>query len=389
LQGFQVVHSLGGGTGSGMGTLLNSKVREEYPDRIMETFSVIPSPNQAKPKSAAAGSESEAGAVMASKPPAVMEAIEDAWLRCGVSTHLLELQREQDCRQQSMLQQVQRQIQTVVRGAALRCMSRLLHLATGGQNGWCKAALLFDRYCAEAEIALDRLPMTCVAIVRIVSKMEQKAYPGVHESCWSVCADELRVWLMSAGYEVPEASQELLLEQEKTVLWVLQWHTTQPCAQQFNLTFFTRFALLADPGFQRSLQEVEMKLLALARAVIMCQQASAMLSHGTLALGLLCVCMVEAGLLPLEELQPEDLSAEEWRNLYMESQPSGLAPTCRLTAPQWAQIFEMLTLSTGAALPELQASARRAGEALGMALRGIRQVQQQMQARNGAEQPAI
>lgn len=44
LQGFQVTHSLGGGTGSGMGTLLISKIREEYPDRIMETFSVFPSP---------------------------------------------------------------------------------------------------------------------------------------------------------------------------------------------------------------------------------------------------------------------------------------------------------------------------------------------------------
>merc|ERR1712217_33439 len=44
LQGFQMCHSLGGGTGSGMGTLLISKVREEYPDRVMETFSVIPSP---------------------------------------------------------------------------------------------------------------------------------------------------------------------------------------------------------------------------------------------------------------------------------------------------------------------------------------------------------
>lgn len=29
--GFQVCHSLGGGTGSGMGTLLISKIREEYP----------------------------------------------------------------------------------------------------------------------------------------------------------------------------------------------------------------------------------------------------------------------------------------------------------------------------------------------------------------------
>jgi len=44
LQGFQVTHSLGGGTGSGMGTLLISKVREEYPDRMMCTFSVFPSP---------------------------------------------------------------------------------------------------------------------------------------------------------------------------------------------------------------------------------------------------------------------------------------------------------------------------------------------------------
>ncbi|KAH6873622.1 Tubulin/FtsZ, GTPase domain-containing protein [Thelonectria olida] len=44
LQGFQITHSLGGGTGSGMGTLLISKIREEFPDRMMATFSVMPSP---------------------------------------------------------------------------------------------------------------------------------------------------------------------------------------------------------------------------------------------------------------------------------------------------------------------------------------------------------
>ncbi|XP_074245530.1 tubulin beta-8 chain-like isoform X2 [Saimiri boliviensis] len=44
LQGFQLTHSLGGGTGSGMGTLLMGKIREEYPDRIINTFSVLPSP---------------------------------------------------------------------------------------------------------------------------------------------------------------------------------------------------------------------------------------------------------------------------------------------------------------------------------------------------------
>merc|ERR1711935_925484 len=44
LQGFPMTHSLGGGTGSGMGTPLISKIREEYPDRIMNTYSVVPSP---------------------------------------------------------------------------------------------------------------------------------------------------------------------------------------------------------------------------------------------------------------------------------------------------------------------------------------------------------
>ncbi|RSL49533.1 Tubulin beta chain [Fusarium duplospermum] len=44
LQGFQITHSLGGGTGAGMGTLLISKVREEFPDRMMATFSILPSP---------------------------------------------------------------------------------------------------------------------------------------------------------------------------------------------------------------------------------------------------------------------------------------------------------------------------------------------------------
>nr|AFM93781.1 beta-like tubulin 4 [Tetrahymena thermophila] len=43
LQGFQMIHSIGGGTGSGMGTLLLQKLKEEYPDRITETFSIFPS----------------------------------------------------------------------------------------------------------------------------------------------------------------------------------------------------------------------------------------------------------------------------------------------------------------------------------------------------------
>ena len=38
------MHSLGGGTGSGLGSLVLAKIKEEYPDRMLCTFSVIPSP---------------------------------------------------------------------------------------------------------------------------------------------------------------------------------------------------------------------------------------------------------------------------------------------------------------------------------------------------------
>jgi tubulin beta len=44
LQGFQLTQSLGGGTGSGLGTLLVSKIKEEFPERMLCTFSVFPSP---------------------------------------------------------------------------------------------------------------------------------------------------------------------------------------------------------------------------------------------------------------------------------------------------------------------------------------------------------
>ncbi|KAK6837740.1 hypothetical protein RU639_001554 [Aspergillus parasiticus] len=43
LQGFQIIHSVSWGTGGGMGALLISRLRDEFPDRVITTFSVFPS----------------------------------------------------------------------------------------------------------------------------------------------------------------------------------------------------------------------------------------------------------------------------------------------------------------------------------------------------------
>lgn len=43
LLGFHLFHSLGGGTGSGLGLLILNEIRDEYPDQIISTFSLFPS----------------------------------------------------------------------------------------------------------------------------------------------------------------------------------------------------------------------------------------------------------------------------------------------------------------------------------------------------------
>eukprot|EP01155_Anaeramoeba_flamelloides_P037008 Anaeramoba_flamelloidesc26820_g1_i2.p1 GENE.c26820_g1_i2~~c26820_g1_i2.p1 ORF type:complete len:225 (-),score=48.38 c26820_g1_i2:635-1309(-) len=42
LLGFQIFSSLGGGTGSGLGSLITSKVREEYPDKMLYNYTILP-----------------------------------------------------------------------------------------------------------------------------------------------------------------------------------------------------------------------------------------------------------------------------------------------------------------------------------------------------------
>lgn len=44
LQGFIMTHSIGGGTGAGLGALILEKIKEEYPKKILMTTSIFPSP---------------------------------------------------------------------------------------------------------------------------------------------------------------------------------------------------------------------------------------------------------------------------------------------------------------------------------------------------------
>lgn len=48
LQGIQMVHAIGGGTGGGLGCLLLDQMRDEYPDRMIVSYCIVPSPKVSK-----------------------------------------------------------------------------------------------------------------------------------------------------------------------------------------------------------------------------------------------------------------------------------------------------------------------------------------------------
>jgi tubulin gamma len=47
LEGFQILHSIAGGTGSGLGSFLLEKLNERYPKKLIQTYSVFPSRSEA------------------------------------------------------------------------------------------------------------------------------------------------------------------------------------------------------------------------------------------------------------------------------------------------------------------------------------------------------
>lgn len=42
LEGFILLHSIAGGTGSGMGSYLLEKLNDRYPKKLIQTYSVFP-----------------------------------------------------------------------------------------------------------------------------------------------------------------------------------------------------------------------------------------------------------------------------------------------------------------------------------------------------------
>mmetsp|Transcript_52510 Transcript_52510/g.94176 ORF Transcript_52510/g.94176 Transcript_52510/m.94176 type:complete len:343 (+) Transcript_52510:54-1082(+) len=260
---------------------------------------------------------------------AMQEEMEDAFMRQAVhSSRLADLkcQEQKEPRGNAFPSTDQG---TALRSAALRCMMRMLHISAGTQCGWFKAAKLFDIYVAQEGLQIEKLPATCVAIMRITKKVDQKTTSGLVEMQWLPCAQELAGLLSAAGLPTDPLDSAALRQHELAVIGSLGWQLGQCCVEQWYHIFIVRFVMLTNLDLRSVLQQVEAKMLVLARAVIVSQRASD-LSQGGLSMGLLCICLIEAGLIPVDLLRPEELTETQWMEVYLNCQSAKVAPQFRL-----------------------------------------------------------
>eukprot|EP00440_Ansanella_granifera_P017779 gb/GFBE01019310.1/.p1 GENE.gb/GFBE01019310.1/~~gb/GFBE01019310.1/.p1 ORF type:complete len:355 (+),score=50.67 gb/GFBE01019310.1/:1-1065(+) len=313
------------------------------------------------------------------EPVAITDEVEDRWQQLGASSELLQHMHQEEST--AVRARTRASLPRHVRGAALGAISQMLQVLTQCQSGWFKAALLLDCYCSKSADPIADLPMTCICLTRIVHKFDRNTeQAGRHhlentlaEKVWH-CAENFKVWLATSGYEVAEMTGDTINRHEREIVKALEWRVDVPCVERWCTLYLVRFGTLISPELASNLQRLHAKLLVLARAVVMHQPASEDLTHGRLALGLLCVALVDAGMVPLHAFQPTGTSLTDWITMFATLQPAGAVPACTLSAAEWSKILETLKVSAQEEAKCLRVSAHRVLEVLGPTLASIYQV---------------
>ncbi|CAE8614528.1 unnamed protein product [Polarella glacialis] len=348
--------------------------------RLTSTTGVLPSESvpsaSAASESAVEGGGAEGTPSLSAEASFLTEDILESFDRQCVSMELLDTLRQREKQVMHAFRGGSSSpLPILVRDACLRFMAHLVQQKNMHQRSWFPAVGLFDNVCSTVEGGrIELLPATCVNLVRVVRKLDSAIYED-DRSGWACLTTHLSGWLISAGYEVPEMTEEFLRLHEKVVLKELNWQVEVPNLLHFSSTYATRFNLLSGGGYMPSLCWVENQSMIFARLIVMRQATSAELSSRDMALGLLSLGFVGARLLPLSVLRPEEMAAADWELLYAQSQPNSNIPSCALTPQQVQDVLRMLQASTGSTDAEIKLGAERVTRALRSALADIQALQ--------------
>mmetsp|Transcript_81041 Transcript_81041/g.127647 ORF Transcript_81041/g.127647 Transcript_81041/m.127647 type:complete len:393 (-) Transcript_81041:223-1401(-) len=192
---------------------------------------------------------------------------------------------------------------------------QILRMFVHDPNSLGEATILFDNYVfLTNETDVDMvymLPATCAAIAALLQKTED-ALADFNVDVSLVCQQALL-----AGYPVvARVTSEMIANQERRILETLEWRIALPTIDKWTAMFTVRFNTLTRCGLVDDLRELWQLPYAMGMHIAMCEAFSKYSSPKSLAVGLKCIQLVLAGLIPLQALRPPKLSSREWELLF-------------------------------------------------------------------------
>jgi len=293
-----------------------------------------------------------------------------------VSNELLEMQMLQEKQAfapgSASLGRAERPVlQPHIRFITLRFLSHIAQQIGLPEMSWIEAPALLDMYHLKTREtgcnvhAITTLPATCAAVVCILKKNDD-ATALVGGSSFVRHASWFAQHLQQSGYPTvnTEMTAKMINDQERHVLEALDWRIQVSTTESWASTFITRFNVLTRSLLKQSMQRVRQQSIFGARHFMMQQAVNPEQPPRVLATGLLGIGLVGVCLLPLEAIQPDDMSCAEWKQLYAEIQPQQPQPHCAIPDGLWQNLLNLLIVAVGADLSMIKHASRLAATSL-------------------------
>jgi len=320
----------------------------------------------------------------------ITPAIEDELDKQGVSNEKLEAWRAQETKAYDCARgphaackhpDVPR-VPPVARDLALRFMQHFVQLMSLPSKSWFEAQVLLDAYIAKApsSFGVHDLPATCVVLVRMLKKVDN-ATVCMKGARFSANAQSLAQILRARGFNVPDPTEEQLHYQELAIIQAMDWQIYLPTVESWMCAFCSRFNVITQGLFMASLVWIWEQSQFFRMTVVMrevSEASSSALPPRKVAAGLLGLRFLSARLLPIEALQPEEVSYATWQQLVATThREDGGVPSCVLTPEIAQRVLELLQVATGLTLEELREATEHVALVLRDAFEDFHSAQQQ------------